>query len=223
MQLGVVDPARSGDVELYVLEARLFENMCALFNLAFDRQAQLPYPRTDKIELKTTIALELAVVSAAFQCLEAYLNGLAFDFVMRVGLDTLDAQTKALLTEWDYKADRQRFVSFRDKLLKYPRIVTGEDHPLLQENNCAALRILLENAKPLRDALTHASPFDDPGSSANKLQAVFQCSFEQIEEIVDAITSLISQIETAVFGSSVAVDWIRSRAESGRFPVEVFS
>jgi hypothetical protein len=60
------------------------------------------------------------------------------------------------LSEWNEDKKREQLLSFRDKVNKYPRIVAGKKHALLDESNCAELTIILD-AKGIRNSIVHPS------------------------------------------------------------------
>jgi hypothetical protein len=125
-----------GGFELRQLEVTLFEDMASLFNLAREKYIQTAAMREQaKVERKRAVALYRAAVSAAFYFVECFMNELAADYVWR-NRPRISAHDMAYLTEWDDQRQRARFVSTRDKLVIYPRIITGSQYPLLDEGNC---------------------------------------------------------------------------------------
>jgi len=89
-----IDPGRyhtkRGDISWYWLEATVFEDMCALFNLAKEHAGkQSDVENQNKRRYKTGLSLNRSTVIVAFHFVEAYLNGLAFDYWIRnrVGMD----------------------------------------------------------------------------------------------------------------------------------------
>ena len=104
-----------GGFETRLLEASLFEDMCALFNQSHEFFAAIPRsnPSGDtvrKIAAKRHAALMRATVSSAFYFVEAYVNCLATDRVYKKA-GQLSEKERTLLTEWDSSKNRVRFVS----------------------------------------------------------------------------------------------------------------
>jgi hypothetical protein len=124
-----------GQFDWSLLEAKLHEDLCALFNLARERAVKLAGQSDSRPAIKTAEALYRAVVLAAFNFVEAYLNGLALDHYYE-NEDRLDEGTRSLLLDWDFQRQRPRYLSLRDKALQYPRIILRSQHPPLQESNC---------------------------------------------------------------------------------------
>lgn len=92
-------------------------------------------------------------VLGTFNLIEAYLNGIAWDVVQ-------DADRIASLPSSDQGALRNTGDKpIRWKLEHLPRIVGGASLPPASKD---AIDFILENAKPLRDALVHPSPFPTP-------------------------------------------------------------
>jgi hypothetical protein len=213
-----------GEIELYLLEAKLFEDMCALFNMAKESETNLkPHKQfQSKLPLKRKEALYRATIIAAFNFLEAYLNGIAFDHLI-VNKDSLDHATKKLLTEWDDANSRPHYISLRDKVVKYPRVVLGASHAPIQENNCPELEYLATKIKPLRDAIVHPTPGPDlesfePGNE----KEFFALNFSEVERIVDCAVVLVRRIERTIKGDEHRLFWLYDRSPNGVFPETVF-
>ena len=92
-------------------------------------------------------------VLGTFNLIEAYLNGIAWGVVQ-------DSARLAVLPSTEQGALRKAGEkSLRWKLENLPRIVGGS---VLPATSKVAVDFILDNAKPLRDALVHASPFPTP-------------------------------------------------------------
>ena len=88
-----------------------------------------------------------------FNLIEAYLNGIAWDVVQDSDrLATLPSTEQGALQNISTQ-------SLKWKLKELPRIVGRAALPATAH---AALAFILDNAKPLRDALVHPSPFPTP-------------------------------------------------------------
>ena len=204
------------------LEAVLYEDMCALFNIARESHLQRREDESAKT-LKRRLALQRATVVAAFNVIEAYLNGIAFNHV-ELHPEQIDEESKIMLTEWDSARNRARYISLRDKLLHYPKLIMNLEHPPLQESNCYEMKFLLEAAKALRDAIVHASPALTVATlEAEKEVAVHGVEFETVERVVDAVVALIRKLEEAVNDSDQRVrQWLLGRSPDGFFPDTAF-
>ena len=210
-------------LELRLLEATFYEDMCSLFNAARISSIEREKRQVSKSELKTSVALYRATLSAAFYFVECYLNGLATAHLLSGGTPSLKESDLGLLREWNYQAKRPKFVSTRDKLLQYPRILTGASHPPIQESNCPELALFVNKAKMFRDAIVHASPAPDISTSVpEKEQAIFSLRFEDIEQIVDTAIALVIKIESVVHGGTQGLPWLKQRYPRSPFPEEVF-
>jgi len=83
---------------------------------------------------------------------EAYLNGLAWDFAQKEeAFKSLSKRQQNLISDSGH-------VSLRDKLLKYPAIVSGQ--PLWDQAG-DTVGAFLEIFKPFRDSIVHPSPVSD--------------------------------------------------------------
>jgi hypothetical protein len=208
--------------ETRFLEGSLFEDMCALFNLARENHLRR-HEDESRHAVKQRLALQRAAVVASFSVIEAYLNGIAFDY-LETKAGKLDDATRALLTEWDSVKQRLQYLSLRDKLLKYPRLIMGVEHPPLQENNCIELRFVVETAKRVRDAIVHASPAPSIATlDPEKEAAVYCVDFETAERVVDATVTLIRKLEEKVNGGDHRLrGWLHARSADGAFPDVAF-
>ena len=193
-----------------------------MFNLAEDRFITLNRRTDSKRTIKTAEALWRAAASTAFYCVEAYLNGLAFDYYT-ANEPRLDEDTKRLLTEWDTVQKRFKPVRLRDKLLQYPRIICGTAHPPLQENSCPEMAFFMGRAKLLRDAVVHASPKPNLSAVGDAKESLFlSLDFPETERIVDNTVALIRKIEIAVHGDESRIGWLCGRGPDGLFPDAAF-
>ncbi len=148
------------------------------------------------------------------------MNELAIDYVWK-HREQISPNDLTCLTEWDEQRQRQKFVSTRDKLVLYPRIVTGSKHPILDESNCSELKLIVGKAKDLRDAIVHASTARKDGENEyEKDNAIMGLRYQAVEEIVDATVRLIRKIQAAT--SNVDLPWIFDRSSDGFFPQGVF-
>jgi hypothetical protein len=213
--------------ETRALEVTLFEDVCALFNLT-KRQADAlggrPFP---KEALKTLNALLRSTSLFVFFFVESYLNGIAYDHFIRSG-DSLNEDEIELLAEWSISQNKVRQKTTRDKLLQYPKIITGAKHPLLQESNCPELKIIVESAKHIRDAIVHGSPFPRMDARQNrenwldKETLIYTLTLAQVEQIVDAAIVPVRKIHTLI-GKAPQLDWLKDRdKESALFPSSTF-
>ena len=213
-----------GGIEVYILEVKLYEDMCGLFNLAKELVEKIGPNRQGKSKAysKKLEACCRATATSAYYFIESYLNGLAYDHYV-THKETLDDKTKQILIEWDMQKGCSRYLSLREKLLQFPRIILGLSHPPLQENNCAEAKFLLERVKVLRDAIAHPTPGPnlikmEPGKEGE----LFNTDFKEVESIVDNSIALVRKIERLIRGDELRLDWLHNRASDGSFPDIVF-
>jgi hypothetical protein len=210
------------DVPMRILEASLYEDMAALFNLAHRATGDAEQDTSSKVLLKHATALTRACATAAYHFVEAYLNGVAFDHLAKVG-GVVDKKTSIYLSEWDPDAERPRWIKTRDKLVNYPRLILGLEHPPLQENNCPEMKSFLETTKPIRDALAHASPTVDAHTlEPAKEYAIFGLKFHALEPMVDSAVAVVEVIEKTLTGDRRRIAWLYGRGNDGLFPDVAF-
>ena len=211
----------AGGFEVRALEVTMFEDMASLFNLA--RTAYLATsanPTIPKPELKSAVSLYRATASAAFYFVESFMNELAVDYVWE-HRSTISPKDLVRLTEWDEESKRRKFVSTRDKLVLYPRIIAGSPSPLLDEDTCPELRFIVGSARNIRDSIVHASTArKDEEGEFDKEDAIFSLKYEGVEQIVDAAVTVIMKINSALSRASLA--WLIGRGSDGFFPSKTF-
>ncbi len=94
----------------------------------------------------------MAVLSC-FNLIEAYFNGLAWDFLK-------DSSKIVNLSNKKLKLLRDSGqISLREKITKYPNIISGAN---VFEDSDEILQSFLDVVKPFRDSLVHPSPFSTP-------------------------------------------------------------
>lgn len=209
-------------IEIFVLEASLFEDMAALWNSAFGASegpvSQSPTsPSIDAFRFKQSNALMRATAKAAFNLLEGYLNGLAFDILATTDVPPHD---EAKLREWDETRGRPSPLTLRDKILQYSRIAVAAQHPPLSEQNCAEVAKTLQFQDSLRHSLIHPTPqargvsFPEP----TREEYYWNINKDDVAELCDCVIALIRKIDETVgrrFGSLGY--WIHDRMPNGRF------
>lgn len=210
--------------EVFVAEASLFEEMAMLCNEASAKPPRFsPHDPTSRQQIKRAAALQRSAVRAAFAFVEAYISGVAADILhLR---PTLDTDIHDRLTEWSTKRQAPAPVSFRDKLLQYPRIALGLQHPPLQESNCPPLARVLELEGALRHALVHPNVRLDERRPAEQRETVlFRLTFESVGDVCDEVISLVKAIDAVLDGLFGDVGWwLVPRDADGRFPPETFN
>lgn len=213
--------ATGNQVEIYLLEASLFEDLAALWNEASRACAKEAAAQSTKVESKHAVACLRAAAKAAFNLLEGYLNGLAGDIAI---VRQVTGAERRKLTEWDEDRQKAVYCSTRDKLQQYPRIALGAAHPPLQESSCAAMARVLRLEEQLRHALIHPRPESaSPERLTMREQAYFSLDAATVATLCDDVLELIEQIASCVGPTFGDVSlWLRRRAVDGQFGSEVF-
>jgi hypothetical protein len=210
-----------GDFDWILQEASLYEDMCSIFNLAKARNTSLDRKKDLRSTIKTASSLARTSIVAAYNFLEAYLKGIAIDHVLLNG-QSLDQKTTTFLLEWDQSTKRQKFVSLRDKLLQYPKLIKKLEHPPLQETNCAEMDFVLGRGKRLRDSIVHASPLASAESGDEPIAPLFKLNFDDVEATVDNVVLLVRKIEQVIHANDHAIIWVKNREPNGLFPDTAF-
>lgn len=132
-----------------------------------------------------------ALLIGCFNLLEAYLNGLAWDFIQVHGTAGLSNRKRSLLED-------STSVSIRDKLRKYPEAVTGRE---LWQPEDSELDEFLDRMKPFRDSLVHPSPFSAPDrfGGHDKLRLFYRIDHGTALTTIQLLVRLLRKIHLHVF------------------------
>lgn len=214
--------------EYFLPDLLLYRDMCLAYNNAVVmRPAGLYQPAEKERHYAYGFYVRASILSA-FYFVEAYLNGLAFDFMNRTLGKDLAPRDLDLLTEWDSKRNKEGWVKFRDKLLQYPKIILGLEEPPLTETNCDEVRILATKAKSLRDSLVHNSPrprIDLSGNAleaiGSKIRSVMAAELDDATKVVDAAVRFALKINGLLGKKGHKLDWLLGRDQTGLFPESV--
>ncbi|SEM77792.1 hypothetical protein SAMN04489760_14616 [Syntrophus gentianae] len=151
---------------------------------------------------------------SCFNLVEAYINGIAWEFVKSTDISTLSNKQQKLLTEGQ--------ASLLDKLVKVPTIVMSQSTgPLTHdENPLAEFRELI---KPFRDSIVHASPFGaaERFGGYDKLSRVYELSFETVQRSVELTFEIIGRIHRFLGSERQLPDWCPPRMEDGTFEIPI--
>jgi hypothetical protein len=155
-----------------------------------------------------------ACVLSCFNLIEAYINGLAWDYVHTHDILGLSKDNRNVLTE------SERPVNIIDKLIKIPRLVAERDKDLLFKTR-DPLKSFIEVIKPYRDAIVHASPFAAPEKFGgyDKLSKIYDLNFSTVRFAVDITIAVIGEIHCFIGGDGDLPTWVLPRTEDGRFVI----
>jgi len=219
-----------GTIEYLLPEAECYEDMGYAYNQAVLTSPEHLGKRLSKVENKAHYFYVRSATLSAFYFIEAYLNGIAFDFCYRTGdFSKLTIKQRELLCEWDAKRDREKWVSFRNKLLQYPKVILGLNAPPLTETNCEEIRVLAAEAKEIRGSLVHSSPRVELTPVGGKYQAIGRkvrslmgLRLDDATKIVDSAVTLPKKINGMMGTRGYKLDWLIERDSTGMFPSEAF-
>jgi len=129
-------------------------------------------------------------VLSCFNLVEAFVNGLAWDFSRNENnMNRLSNKKKKLIKDGP----------IREKLIKYPEIITGKT---LWSEQDEPLRNFLEHVKPFRDSLVHPSPFSAPEryGGHDKLKYLYRIDSKKAELAAKVSVDLITVMFKHVYG-----------------------
>lgn len=210
------------DLEFFLLEATLFEDMASLWNLYLSKEdGPIPITPEDKHEVKLKAALGRSTVKAAFGLLEAYLTGLAADIILTRNDLTTSEETR--LYERDKASNRPKPLSLKDKIQLYPKIALRTEHPPLTASHKLISR-LLDLEQQYRHAFIHPTPIPPPGAGTPREEQHYLLSELEIETVVQIVLEVIREID-AVLGSKFGPveRWMVERDPNRLFPVKAFA
>ncbi len=144
---------------------------------------------------------------------EAYINGIAWDFTDSHDISSLSKNKQDLLTSGQ--------PSILEKLVKVPEIVTATSPgPLMPAKD--PLKTFKETIKPFRDSIVHASPFSAPSrfGGYDKLSKVYELKLETVCNTVDLTIDIIGRVHQFLGGGGDSPAWLPLRSADGKFEIE---
>jgi len=151
-------------------------------------------------------------VLSCFNLIEAYINGVAWDFTESHDISGLSKNKQDVLTSGQ--------TSILDKVVKIPEIVTGKSPgPLTQDKD--PLKTFKEIIKPFRDSIVHASPFSAPArfGGYDKLSKVYELTLQTARSTIDLTVDIIGRIHRFLGGNGNFPQWLPPRGADGKFEV----
>jgi hypothetical protein len=146
-----------------------------------------------------------STVVGCFDLMDAYLNGLAWDYLQTHGTADVSNRQRKLL-------DDSSSASIRDKLLKYPEIITGRT---LWRQPDPDVDSFLDIVKPFRDSLVHPSPFSAPErfGGYNKLRLFYRIDQDTAQLTAHLLIMLVKRIHGHVHaGQEANPEWVEKLA-----------
>ena len=153
--------------------------------------------KTRRTEIAQPIRKKMFAVRSAVLCcfnlLEAYLNGLAWDYIQKhdTTSTSLSNRNKKLLED-------TASASIREKLRKYPQIITGRE---LWKDSDEEFEGLIDTLKPYRDSLVHPSPFSTPEKFGghNKLRLFYRVDHDTAVATATLLVRLIQRVHQHLY------------------------
>jgi hypothetical protein len=175
--------------------------------------------REDQFMLYTYLRSGATVV---FHYLEAYLNGLAFDCLFRHH-DELSEADHDSLTEWDRKKQRKAFLNVERKIFRYPAIFAKCRNTNIDLSGCRAAYFLANDAREIRDALTHPSPHIDRDSQTlRKFSLIASIDLPTLDSILAAAKEYTLTVEKCLFGKpDQTAPWLFPRPQTPPAPTAI--
>lgn len=199
LQMKFPEDELSKDVAQALEMAKSAEKCLADHEKKSHAQRRLNRPEIQSL-LKEKLLGSRSALIACFNLMEAYLNGIAWDFLQSTAATISNRRRKLL--------DDSASVSIRDKILKYPEIITGRS-PWAHDD--VELQKFLDIVKPFRDSLVHPSPFSAPArfGGYDKLRLLYRIDFDTAQMTFNLTISLIEKIHRHIHGDDSSVpNWL---------------
>jgi len=144
-----------------------------------------------------------SIILCSFNLMEAFLNGVAWDYSQNHDITKLSKRQQKLLTDTSS-------ASIRDKLLKYPKIVCSS-----KSFNDSKSELFLDIIKPVRDSLVHPSPFSAPEKFGgyDKLRKIYDLNETTAIQAVETLCELIDNIYENINGVGKKPVWLQELRE----------
>lgn len=204
-------------------EQHLIKDLAVLYNdlqeldQKLEQQRELTCREMKETPVKTNIAeasrrantYRRMCLLACFNLIEAYVNGLAWEYAQRHDISSLSKTKQRMIQEADG--------SIVKRIINIPEIISGKSTPFDERE--VPLRDFVDTIKPYRDAIVHASPFATPEKFGgyDKLQKIYDLDSKTVSHAVDISQQIIGIIHQAIGGTSELPSWFIDRDEDGRF------
>lgn len=208
-------------------EMHLVRDMAVAFNWAVRIDDEIkqhegtPWAKAKRDEARKHIAVlntraafhRRTCVLSCFNLIEAYINGVAWDFTESHDISALSKNKQDVLTSGQ--------ASILDKVVKIPEIVTGRSPGSLSQDK-DPLKTFKEIIKPFRDSIVHASPFSAPArfGGYDKLSKVYELKLQTVRSTVDLTVDIIGRIHQFLGCDGDLPQWLPPRGTDGMFEVE---
>lgn len=194
-------------------EDELAKDLASALQLTSKMQSELNQFKTKKHaelessrpELSSLTRHKMFAVRSATLCcfnlMEAYLNGIAWDYVQTHNIANLSNTQRKLLED-------TTSASTRDKLRKYPEILTGKE---LWKEPDQEFDEFIDVFKLFRDSLVHPSPFSAPEKFGgyDKLRLFYRIDGDTAISTADLLIRIIKKVHKHVYPNiHVLPQWI---------------
>jgi hypothetical protein len=142
-----------------------------------------------------------SAVLASFNLIEAYLNGIAWDYLRTADTNLLSNRNKKLLED-------STSATIREKLQKYPDMIAGTALWCKDDIDVAQF---LEVVKPFRDSLVHPSPFAAPEKFGgyDKLRLLYRIDKDTAELAVSITIKLVIRMHNHIKPNTAFPPWLK--------------
>lgn len=184
----------ANDIVIAITDARDLERELAPFSGNFDPALKRKWIDAQDLARRQVAVLRWCLISCS-SLIEAYLGSLAWR------LHHTERERMAHISSRDRRTVEDSGSTFRDRLVRIPRIVSGRR--LWDENDPTVQAIL--GLKQIRDALMHPSPFSTPEKygGKNKLSLIYDLEHKVAEHAVEDTSLALTRIFRHIYGNHV--------------------
>lgn len=190
----------ANDIVMATAEARELSQALARFSGAFDPTLKKDWVQSQDVARRQAAVCRWGIVACS-SLVEAHLAALAWR------LQKLESERVSQLSSKDRRTVEDAGPTFRDRLVRIPRILTGIE---LWDEQDADVQAIMQT-KHIRDALMHPSPWSVPEKygGRDKLAIVYDLDHDELEKGVKATFRTLKRIFQHMHGCSVPLpSWL---------------
>ena len=205
--------------DIAIIYNNLRSNHKQLSNFKTRKQSELITDDT-RLEInKLAIATysRMCLISC-FNLLEAYINGIAWDYNYSYGTSMLTSKQIKMITESSE--------SLVNRIIEIPHIIAKQKFPkknisIFKEDD-PLIKDFIELIKPYRDSIVHASPFSVPEKFGgySKLDKIYNLEVATVDKAINIIRDIISRIHVSLEGKGKLPEWYYKMSSDGEFILE---
>lgn len=173
-------------------------------------QLRIPAVLSEIAENERRLALfRRMCILSCFNLIEAFINGIAWEFVQRHDISVFSNSDRRMLEEAEG--------SIIKRIIRIPQLVSGRPSSLIERQ--PPLSEFIDIIKPFRDSIVHASPFTVPEKFGgyDKLQKIYELQSDTVVQCVDVTERIIMTVHGSITGVNGGPSWYIQRNSKGGY------